>query len=98
MKYSVDDFEKDVFTDAGTDFAVFQSTYLKEWYTTGFNDIEMNGALLERFPGKLMVNGRFDPREGTAGLSSSRPTTPSTATRASSSTPPSGTRARAAGS
>ena len=33
-----------------------------------FNDIEMNGALLERFPGKLMVNGRFDPREGTAGL------------------------------
>ena len=46
------------------DKAVFQSTYLKEWYTNGFNDIEQNGALLERFPGKLIVNGRWDPREG----------------------------------
>ena len=51
QKYSVDDFEKDVFTDGYVDKAVFQSTYLKEWYTTGFNDIEHNGALLERFPG-----------------------------------------------
>ena len=33
--------------------AVFQSTYLKEWYTKGFNDIEQNAALLDRFPGKL---------------------------------------------
>jgi len=47
---------------------VFQSTYLKEWYTKGFNDIEQNAALLDRFPGKLIVNGRFDPREGEAGL------------------------------
>jgi predicted TIM-barrel fold metal-dependent hydrolase len=68
QKYSVEDFEKDVFVNAGTDYAVFQSTYLKEWYTKGFNDIEQNAALLERFPGKLIVNGRFDPREGTAGL------------------------------
>src|SRR3954470_752727 len=68
QKYTIDDFEKDVFTNGGVDKAVFQSTYLKEWYTTGFNDIEANGAMLERFPGKLIVNGRFDPREGTAGL------------------------------
>ena len=46
----------------------FQSTYLKEWYTNGFNDIEQNAALLDRFPGKLIVNGRWDPREGEAGL------------------------------
>ena len=46
----------------------FQSTYLKEWYTKGFNDIEQNAALLDRFPGKLIVNGRWDPREGEAGL------------------------------
>ncbi|HWK24977.1 MAG TPA: amidohydrolase family protein [Solirubrobacter sp.] len=68
QRYSVDDFEHDVFVEGGVDKAIFQSTYLKEWYTEGFNDVEHNAALLERFPGKLIVNGRFDPREGTAGL------------------------------
>jgi uncharacterized protein len=68
QKYSVEDFEKDVFVDGGVDHAVFQSTYLKEWYAKGFNDIEQNAALLDRFPGKLIVNGRWDPREGEAGL------------------------------
>jgi len=68
QKYSVDDFEKDVFTNGHVDKAVFQSTYLKEWYTDGFNDIDHNAALLDRFPGKLIVNGRWDPREGEAGL------------------------------
>ncbi len=68
QKYTVEDFEKDVFTEGHVDMAVFQSTYLKDWYTNGFNDIEQNAALLERFPGKLIVNGRFDPRDGEAGL------------------------------
>jgi uncharacterized protein len=68
QKYTVEDFEKDVFDEGHVDHAVFQSTYLKEWYTEGFNDIEHNAALLDRFPGKLIVNGRWDPREGQAGL------------------------------
>ena len=69
QKYTLEDFEKDVFVDGGVDVAVFQSTYLKEWYTDGFNDADQNGALIERFPDKkLIINGRFDPREGTAGL------------------------------
>ena len=68
QKYTIEDFEKDVFTNGGVDKAVFQSTYLKEWYTTGFNDVDANAALLDRFPGKLIVNGRWDPREGLAGL------------------------------
>jgi len=69
QKYTLEDFEKDVFIDGGVDAAVFQSTYLKEWYTTGFNDADQNGALIERFPDKkLIINGRFDPREGTAAL------------------------------
>ena len=54
--------------EGDVDQAVFQSTYLKEWYTKGFNDIEQNAALLDRFPGKLIVNGRWDPRDGEAGL------------------------------
>ena len=47
QKYSVEDFEKDVF-GAGVDKAVLQSTYLKEWYTNGFNDIDQNASLLDR--------------------------------------------------
>jgi uncharacterized protein len=68
QKYSEEDFERDVFEDGHVDIGVFQSTYLREWYTKGFNTIEQNASLLERFPGKLIVNGRFDPREGEAGL------------------------------
>jgi uncharacterized protein len=68
QKYSADDFEKDVFVDGGVDHAVLQSTYLKDWYVNGFNDIEQNAALLDRFGGKLILNGRWDPRDGEAGV------------------------------
>jgi uncharacterized protein len=68
MKYSEDDFEKDVFQDGGIDHGILQSTYLKYWYADGFNTTDRNARLLERFPGKLTLNGRFDPREGEAGL------------------------------
>src|ERR671927_539645 len=68
QKYSAEDFEKDVFVDGGVDKAVLQSTYLKEWYTNGFNDIDQNAQLLDRFGDKLILNGRWDPREGEAGL------------------------------
>jgi uncharacterized protein len=67
MKYSEEDFEHDVF-GAGVDVGIFQSTYLKEWYTRGFNTADANGAMVEKHPGKLIVNGRFDPRDGDNGL------------------------------
>jgi predicted TIM-barrel fold metal-dependent hydrolase len=68
QKYSLEDFEKDVFDEGHVDKAVFQSTYLKEWYTKGFNAIEQNAVARERFGDRLLLNGRFDPREGTRGL------------------------------
>jgi predicted TIM-barrel fold metal-dependent hydrolase len=68
QKYSLDDLERDVFVEGHADKAVLQSTYLKEWYTKGFNAIEQNAVAKERFGDRLLVNGRFDPREGTAGL------------------------------
>ena len=68
QKCSEDDLMKDVFEDGYVDVAVFQPTYLKEWYTTGFNTTERNGALSEKHPGKFVVNTRWDPREGDAGL------------------------------
>jgi predicted TIM-barrel fold metal-dependent hydrolase len=68
QKYSAEDFNRDVFENAHTDHAVLQSTYLKDWYTNGFNDLDRNAELLGQFPGKLHVNGRWDPRDGAAGL------------------------------
>src|ERR1700749_4689795 len=46
----------------------FQKYSVDDFEKEGFNDIEHNAALLDRFPGKLMVNGRWDPRDGEAGL------------------------------
>jgi uncharacterized protein len=68
LKVSEEDFVRDVFDEGHVDVAIFQSTYLKEWYKTGFNTLERNGALAAKYPGRLIVNGRFDPREGDAGL------------------------------
>jgi uncharacterized protein len=68
LKVSPEDFERDMFVEGYVDHAIFQSTYLKEWYTEGFNTAEQNAQLLERFGDKLIVNGRFDPRDGDAGM------------------------------
>jgi predicted TIM-barrel fold metal-dependent hydrolase len=68
LKITADDYERDVFVEGHVDKAIFQSTYLKEWYVEGFNTVEQNAQLLERFGDRLIVNGRFDPREGEAGL------------------------------
>lgn len=68
LKVSPDDFEQDMFIDGYVDHAIFQSTYLLEWYKDGFNTAAQNASLLERFGDKLIVNGRWDPRDGEAGL------------------------------
>jgi len=68
QKYSEDDFVKDVFEDGYVDVGIFQSTYLKEWYRDGFNTLEKNSQLVEKYPDRLIANGRWDPREGEAGL------------------------------
>jgi uncharacterized protein len=68
LKVSEEDLVKDLFTDGYVDVAIFQSTYLYDWYTEGFNTLERNGALAAKYPGKLIANGRFDPREGQKGL------------------------------
>jgi predicted TIM-barrel fold metal-dependent hydrolase len=68
LKVSADDLMRDVFDEGHVDKAIFQSTYLKSWYKAGFNTVEQNGALLEKHPDKFIVNGRFDPRDGDAGL------------------------------
>jgi predicted TIM-barrel fold metal-dependent hydrolase len=68
QKYSEDDLMKDVFEDGHVDVAIFQPTYLKSWYSEGFNTTEKNGALAEKHPGKFRVNSRFEPRGGDAAM------------------------------
>jgi predicted TIM-barrel fold metal-dependent hydrolase len=68
QKYTEEDFVKDVFEDGYVDVGVFQSTYLKQWYKDGFNTAERNSRMAEKYPDKLIVNGRWDPRDGDAGL------------------------------
>jgi predicted TIM-barrel fold metal-dependent hydrolase len=68
QKYSEDDFVRDVFEEGHVDVAIFQSTYLKAWYREGFNTLERNAALVDKYSDRLIANGRWDPREGDAGL------------------------------
>ncbi|HEY1974758.1 MAG TPA: amidohydrolase family protein, partial [Pseudonocardia sp.] len=68
LKVSREDFERDMFGEGHVDVAIFQSTYLREWYKDGFNTAGQNAALLEEWGDRLIVNGRFDPRDGQKGL------------------------------
>jgi uncharacterized protein len=68
QKYSEEDFVKDVFEDGYVDVGVFLPTYLKQWYTEGFNTAERNSRMAAKYPDRLIVNGRWDPRDGDAGL------------------------------
>lgn len=68
QKYSEETMVKDLFEDGYVDKALMQSTYLREWYKTGFNTVDCNGSIAERYPDRFIVNGRWDPREGEEGL------------------------------
>lgn len=68
LKVSEEQFVQDMFVDGHVDAVIFQSTYLKDWYTEGFNTLERNGPLIDKYPGKVYANGRWDPRDGKKGL------------------------------
>jgi predicted TIM-barrel fold metal-dependent hydrolase len=67
-KYSEQDLIHDLFEVGHADVAIFQPTYLTDFYTKGFNTTEQNAAVAEKHPGKFIVNGSFDPRDGEPGL------------------------------
>jgi hypothetical protein len=50
QKYSEEDFVKDVFDEGYVDVGIFNPTYLKQWYTEGFNTTERNARLAEKYP------------------------------------------------
>jgi uncharacterized protein len=73
-KYSEDDLMKDVFEDGHVDVAIFQPTYLREWYKEGFATTERNAEMSRKHRGKFICNARWDPRDGKAGLEQLRRT------------------------
>ena len=44
---------KDVFEDGYVDVAIFQPTYLKEWYKEGFNTTEQDAIAVREVPGQV---------------------------------------------
>jgi predicted TIM-barrel fold metal-dependent hydrolase len=67
-KYTEDDLIHDLFEVGYVDRAIFQPTYLTDFYPAGFNTTEQDAAIAAKHPDRLLVNGAFDPRDGEAGL------------------------------
>src|SRR5262249_17323671 len=67
-KYPEEQMVKDLFERGYADVAIFQPTYLLDFYTNGWNTVERSAALKEKYPDRFILNGRFDPRDGEQGL------------------------------
>lgn len=67
-KYSEEDIMHDLFEIGYVDKAIFQPTYLTDFYINGFNTTEQDAVLQEKYPDKFIVNGSFDPRDGELGM------------------------------
>ena len=67
-EYTEGDIMHDLFEVGYVDKAIFQPTYLKDFYPDGFNTIEQNAEIAEKHPDRFIVNGAFDPRDGELGL------------------------------
>ena len=68
QRYSEDDLMRDLFEVGSVDVAIFQPTYLTDFYTNGFNTTEQDAVLAEKHPDKFVLNGWFDPRDEERGL------------------------------
>jgi len=65
-KYSKATLFNDLFVEGYDDMAMFQPTYLKDFYYEGFNTTEANDVIRQQFPERFILNGSFDPRDGEA--------------------------------
>ena len=90
-KYDAKTMYDDLFVHGYDDMAILQPTYLTDFYKNGFNTTERNSAMKKSHPDRFILNGAFDPRDGTKGIEdAARAIARSTSSRASSSTPPNG--------
>ena len=98
-KWEKDKFEKydaktmfdDLFVTGYDDMAILQPTYLTDFYKNGFNTTERNSVMKKSHPDRFILNGAFDPRDGTKGWKTLRTPCPrSTSSRASALHAPNG--------
>ena len=57
----------DQFIEGYVDVAVLNSTYLYEFFKTGFNTHQKNNTIKQKHPDRFVLCGSFDPREEEAG-------------------------------
>ena len=67
-QYGNDQLYHDLFVEGCDDMAIFQPTYLRDFYVNGFFDDEQTKLLTAKYPNRFIVNGAFDPRDEEAGL------------------------------
>ena len=58
----------DLFLEGYVDVAVLNSTYLYEFFKTGFNTHQKNNVVKQKHPDRFVLCGSYDPREEEAGL------------------------------
>ncbi len=67
-KYDAQTMYNDLFVTGYDDMAILNPTYLGDFYKDGFNTTERNATMKEKHPDRFILNGAFDPRDGTKGL------------------------------
>ena len=67
-KYDAKTMYDDLFVNGYDDMAILQPTYLTDFYKNGFNTTERNSEMKKSHPDRFILNGAFDPRDGTKGL------------------------------
>jgi hypothetical protein len=55
-KYGAETMYNDLFVEGYDDMAIFQPTYLKDFYVNGFNTTEQNAVLKEKYPDRFIMD------------------------------------------
>lgn len=67
-KYSEERLVNDLFVKGYVDMAIFNPQVLSEFYIEPFGNIEKEQKLVQKYPGRFIGNGNFDPRYKEKGL------------------------------
>ena len=68
QRYSESQMMKDLFDEGYVDVAIFQPTYLRDFFTNGWNTTEQDAVIKAKYPDKFILNSAWDPRDEDAGL------------------------------
>src|SRR5256712_8544455 len=78
----------DVFLDGGVDMAIFEPQTLMYFYHKGFSNVDAIRGYVTKWPDRLVMGSRWDPRDGEKGKA------PPSGTREQAPTPPAHHRSR----